>query len=277
MKTLVFALILTVSFSSIGFSQERKLDLAKESLKQKEIVSASSSSGSVKNPKTKVKNPFIEELGLLIFKISIGLAYQISVESYLEKDSKMHKASLSKYPYKEKYFGNYIYTDSTKNKSVFRVDVMSSFVYESKILYGNNLNFNFRFAKRFDLELGSLQLFEKVDGSTDNFSLYNAMINYHRIRSQKLDFWFGFGIMYVANDVEKAGFSYGVGAEWFFSKPMSVLATYKGTSINSRTVDKARFLLKYHIKNFNISTGFEHYTLGVSNVNTFSVGVGVSF
>jgi len=278
MKTLFYTVFLIFSFSIYSYSQTGKLDVAKESLKQNNIennsITSSSSKGFNKEDDT---NPFLSEFGLLLVRFSIGLAYQIGVESYLEKEGSMHKANFSKYPYKESYFGNYVYNDSTDNERIFRIDIASSFVIESKKLYGNNFNINLKFAKRIDLELGSLQLFEKVNGNTDNFSLYQIMINYHRIRTQKLDFWFGFGIMYVANDVKETGFSYGLGAEWFLIKPISALITYKGTTINSRPVNKTRILLKYYISNYNISAGYEHYTLGLSKVNSLSVGLGVTF
>ena len=279
MKTPLFTLILIFGFTVNSYSQTGKLDVAKESLKQQNSSNNSSSTNSSRRSSNDEddKNPFLEDLALLMFEISVRLAYQIGVESDFEIEGNMHTADFSRYPYKEPHFGNYVYNDSAESKSIFRVDIASNFVYESKRLYGNNLNLNLKFAKRFDLELGSLQLFEKINGDADSFSLYQAMLNYHRIRTQRFDFWFGLGAMFVANDVDEFGFSYGAGAEWFLTKPISMLATYKGTTINNRPVNKTKFLLKYYIDNFNISAGYEHYTLGVSNVNVFSIGLGLSF
>ena len=279
MKPLLISLILIFSITLHSYSQTGKLDLAKESLKQQNSSSNSTASSSTKvsNNRVKNENPFLEELALFMVKVSIGFAYQIGVESHFEKEGNMHSADFSKYPYKEPYFGNYVYNDSTNNKSIFRVDIASNFVYESKNLFGNNLNINLKFARRFDLEVGSLQLFEKVNGNTDNFSLYQAMLNYHRIRTQKIDLWFGLGVNYVANDVNEAGFSYGLGSEWFLTKPISILVAFNGTTINSRPVNETRLLLKYYINNFNISTGYEYYSIGVSKINAYSFGIGASF
>jgi len=279
MKPLLISLFLIFSITLRSYSQTGKLDLAKESLKQQNSSnnSTTSSSTKVSNNRVKDENPFLEELALFMVKISFGLAYQIGVESYFEKDRNMHSADFSKYPYKEPYLGNYVYKDSTNSETIFRVDIASNFVYESKKLFGNNLSLNLKFARRFDLEVGSLQLFEKVSSSTDNFSLYHAMLNYHRIRTQEFDLWFGLGVNYVANNVNEAGFSYGLGSEWFLNKPLSILVTFNGTTINNRPVNKTRLLLKYYINNFNISTGYEHYSLGVSKIDTYSIGLGASF
>lgn len=279
MKPLLISLILIFSITLHSYSQTGKLDLAKESLKQQNSSSNStvSSSTKVSNNRVKDDNPFLEELAIFMVKISLGLAYQIGVESHFEKEGNMHSADFSKYPYKEPFFGNYVCNDSTNNKSIVRVDITSNFVYESKTLFGNNLNINLKFARRFDLEVGSLQLFEKVNGNTDNFSLYQAMLNYHRIRTQKFDLWFGLGVNYVANDVNEVGFSYGLGYEWFLTKPISILVAFNGTTINSRPVNETKLLLKYYINNFNISTGYEYYSLGVSKINAYSIGIGASF
>jgi len=188
----------------------------------------------------------------------------------------MHDAEISYYPYKNKKYGNFIYTDSI-NYALARVDISNNFVRENKQLYGNNLSVDVRFLQRFGFEANYLQLYEKTPNGKDTFSLYTTMLNYHRIRTQKFDFWFGLGTMYVGNDVRKFGFSYGFGAEWFVAKPISVLASIKASLINKRSVNTSKFLLKYHLKNYHISTGYEKFTLGVSKINSFSIGVGASF
>jgi hypothetical protein len=40
---------------------------------------------------------------------------------------------------------------------------------------------------------------------------------------------------------------------------------------------KTKLLLKYHIKNDHISSGFEPFKVGVFKIKAFSVGVGASF
>jgi len=122
-----------------------------------------------------------------------------------------------------------------------------------------------------------LYLTEKTGVEKDDFSLYAAFLKYHRIRTQKFDAWFGLGIMHVGNDVDKSGFGIGVGAEWFIKKPISLKFSHKWTNINSQEVHKTKLLFKYHLKNYHISSGYEHFKIGVSKIDAFSIGVGASF
>jgi len=258
-----------------GFSQSGKLQKAKQSLNTPSTNTSKSVKSSKRNSKKvsrSYKNPFAE----ILVRIALYSTYGIFIETPLERDGKMHDAEIAQYPYKEARYGNFIYTDSI-NYSIGRFDISNSFVIEDKNLYGNNLNLDFRFFKRMGLEVGYLQLFEKNNGKSDSFSLFSAMVNYHRIRTQKLDVWFGLGIMYVGNNVRKSGFSYGFGAEWFIKKPISLLVSHKSASINQRGVNKTKLLLKYHLKNYHISSGYENFVLAVSTIDAFSIGFGVSF
>ena len=257
------------------FSQTKKLDKAKKSLTEEsdsKAIYLESSSSETSGNIISSGNIFIDIIGT----IAVYLTYGILIESPPEMKTKMHGAEISEYPYKIAKSGNFIYTDSM-NYKLARFDISNNFVRENKNLYGNDLNIDFRFLKRMGIEVDYLQLFEKVDAETDKLSVFSAMVNYHRIRTQRLDIWFGIGAMYVGNTVKKVGFSYGIGGEWFIKKPISLLVSFKGTSINQRAVNKTKVLLKYHLKNYNISSGYQHFTLGVSDINAFSFGVGASF
>lgn len=263
-----------------GFAQEGKLDKGKQSLKTTNSSSSTSKNSSkASNSNTSNTslfdddiNPFLKVLGY-IFAYT---AYGILIESPFEKEGRMHSSEISNYPYKESYYGNFIYTDST-NYNITRFDISNNFVIENSNLYGNNFGVNFRFLKRFALDLDYLYLTEKVNGGNDSFSLYSALLKYHRIRLQRFDAWFGLGIMHVASDVDKTGFGFGLGAEWFVAKPISIDFSHKWTNINQREVHKTKLLLKYHLKNYQISSGYERFKIGVSKINAFSFGVGASF
>ena len=273
-------LLITVLFFGVNtmlFSQDGKLNKGKESLK---TTSSSNSGGTKSTKKTNSRqsndddtmNPFVGIVwGLFAYTI-----YGVLVESPWEMDGKMHGSEIANYAYKEKSYGNFIYTDST-NYNITRFDVTNNFVIENSNLYGNNFGINFRFLKRFALDLDYLYLSEKADGKRDSFSLYSALLKYHRIRTQRFDAWFGFGMMYVANNVNKTGFGLGVGSEIFIAKPVSLDFSHKWTNINNQEVHKTKLLLKYHIKNYQVSSGYEHFKIGVSKINAFSIGVGASF
>lgn len=277
-KTLLIAVLFFV-VNMMLFSQEGKLNKGKESLN---TTSSSHSGGTKSTKRTNSRhsnsndddsmNPFAE-IFLSIFAYTV---YGILVESPWEMDSKMHDSEIANYTYKDKNYGNFIYTDST-NYNITRFDITNNFVIESSNLHGNNFGVNFRFLKRFALDLDYLYLSEKTGGKRDSFSLYSTLLKYHRIRTQRFDAWFGLGMMHVANNVNKTGFGLGVGAELFIAKPISLDFSHKWTNINNQEVHKTKLLLKYHIKNYQVSSGYEHFKIGVSKINAFSIGVGGSF
>lgn len=275
MKALFIIFIFLFIFSTKCFSQEGKLDKAKKSLTEETDTNSGytqSTSTSTNGNIISSGNIFIDIIGTLAFYLSYG----ILIESPPEMNTKMHDAEISEYPFRIAKSGNYLYTDST-NFKLTRFDISNNFIVENKNLYGNDLNIDFRFLKRMGIEVNYLQLFEKVGGVNDKLSIYTAMVNYHRIRTQRIDFWFGLGAMYVGNTVKKGGFLYGIGGEWFIKKPISLLVSFKGSSINQQSVNKTKILLKYHLKKYHISSGYQNFTIGVTRINAFSLGAGVSF
>lgn len=267
----IFILIFTITC----FSQEGKLEKAKKSLTEE----TNSNNGYTQSTSSGTRESFISSGNIfidVIGTIAFYLTYGIIIESPMEMNTKMHDAEISQYPYKVQKSGNYLYTDSI-NYKLTRFDISNNFLIENKYLYGNDLAIDFRFLKRMGIEVDYLQLFEKVENMTDKLSVFSAMINYHRVRTQRLDIWFGLGALYVGNTVKKTGFSYGVGGEWFIKNPISLLVSYKGAVLNQKPVNKTKILLKFHLKNFHIASGYQHFTFGVTSINAFSMGAGASF
>lgn len=278
LQKLLFSIVFLFGIQINSFAQDGKLDKGKESLKTsnssgnngKTTSKASNNGRNTRN--NDLENPFAR----IIWSIAAYTFYGIVIESPFEKEGKMHDAEIAHYPYELVSQGNFIYTDST-NYNITRVDVLSTFVIENKNLYGNNLDVNFRFLKRFAFGLDYLYLTEKIEDNRDSFALYSALLKYHRIRAQRFDAWFGLGIMHVASTVNKSGFGMGVGAQWFVKKPVSLNFSHKWTNINQQEIHKTKFLLNYHLKNYQISSGYEHFKIGVSKIGAFSLGVGASF
>ncbi|WP_298779459.1 hypothetical protein [uncultured Polaribacter sp.] len=276
-KKILLIAVFVFGFNTNNFCQNGKLYKGKESLKT--TNSSSSNKGTTKISRSRrhynneeIRSPFAS----IIWGIFAYTVYGVAVESPWEKDSKMHDAEIAHYPFEKTTHGNFIYTDSI-NYNLARFDITNSFVIENSNLYGNNLGVNFRFLRRFAIDVDYLYLKENVNSINDSFYLYAALLKYYRIRTQKFDAWFGLGAMHVANDVHKTGFGLGFGAEWFIAKPISLEFTHKWTNINSQEVHKTKVYLKYYLKNYHISSGYEHFKIGVSKINAFSIGVGASF
>jgi opacity protein-like surface antigen len=275
-KKILFVTLFLFSFSSISFSQQGKLDKGKKSLKDQKSTGNSGKRTSKSSRSTRNDPPIENPLARILWFAAAYTAYGLAIESPWEFNGNMHDAEISNYTYKEHRYGNFIYTDSM-NYKIARFDITNNFVREGNNLYGNNLGVNFRFLKRFALEVEYLYLSENVNNTTDNFSMYSALLKYYRIRTQRFDAWFGLGVVHVGSNVDKTGFGLGFGAELFVAKPISIDFSHKWTSINQQEVHKTKLLLKYHIKNYHISSGYEHFKIGVSKIKAFSIGVGASF
>lgn len=278
-KVLVLAVLLFAIQPSI-YAQESKLKDGKESLKSN---SSSSNSSTIKNDSssnssdaTNNDSTFGGFFAEIFIKLFAYTAYAVAVELPYGAEGKMRDAELSNHAYKDGNTGNYIQTDST-NYNITRFDISNNFVIENKNLYGTNFDVNFRFLKRFALDVNYVYLFEKVANSSESFTMYSALLKYHRIRTQRFDAWYGLGITHIGSDVNKSSFSFGVGAEWFIKKPVSLDFSHKWTNINQQEVHNTRMLLKFYIKNYQIFSGYEHFKIGVSKIGTFSLGLGASF
>ncbi|WP_299054419.1 hypothetical protein [uncultured Polaribacter sp.] len=279
----VFVLFLFFITSTVTLSQTGKLAKGKQSLKENRSVKPTFSSSTTKATSSKrSQREYNEDLGFgfllkeLFVKLFAYTAYGLVVESPFEKESKMHDAELSNYPYKQAYFGNYIYTDSI-NYNITRLDVYTSYVKENNNLSGVNLGVDFRFLKRLSLGVHFTELKEKTITGKESFSSFSSLLKYHRIRTQKIDAWFGLGFLHVGNNVNNSGFAFGLGADWFVTKPVSIRVSHKWANINKREVNNLKLLLKYHINRYHIASGYEHFKIGPSKINTFSVGIGASF
>jgi hypothetical protein len=270
-------IILLLSFNLNVFSQKGKLEKGKESLKTKntssfEHTSKSSKSGAFVNR----DSSFGEQIATFFLKVFLIATYGVAFETPMEFNSRMHDAEIAHYPFEKGHQGNFIYTDSTNYMSI-RFDIRNNFVIENNSLYGNNFAANFRFLKRFALDVDHVYLTEKVAEGKDFFSMYSSLLKYYRIRTQRFDAWYGLGAVYVASGVNTFGFGAGFGAEWFVVKPISLDFSHKWGYINENTVNKTKLLLKYHIKNYHISSGYEQFKIGVSKIDAFSIGIGLSF
>lgn len=85
------------------------------------------------------------------------------------------------------------------------------------------------------------------------------------------------GASYVANDVRKAGLSFGLNADCYLSKRISLSGSAKWSSINQRPVNALEIQGKYHINRFFISSGYDYVKIGSPSYKFFKFGGGIYF
>ena len=268
-KNILFTLLILMNMAA--FAQDGKLHTAKEKLKEKPVqTQTAGTTHTNRRAGYKEEKPFRH----LVTAIAVNLTYGVLVESIFERNTEMHYAEIARYPYQSKKVGDFVYIQSDSTKyALSRFDISNHFLYENTHLYGNDFTALFRFAKRFDIAVEYLQFIEKTSSGTEGIAVFSGLVNYHRVRTQKLDVWFGLGTAYVANDVHKWGLAYHVGAAYFIQKPISLEAIFKGSSIQQESLNQYRVSLNYHIKKLALSGGYAHFDLAGSRINTLVLGM----
>ena len=259
---------------------QSKIEKAEESLKNASEESSGSDTISTfheSNDSTSNGSFFADVFGELIIQLFAYTAYGIAIESPFETNSSGSFAFISKYPYSHLNSGNYTY-EWNEDTPIMRTTFSAKYISENSRINGTHLNLDTRFLKRFGFEANYLQLWEKNPNfGTDNLALYTALAKYHRIRTEKFNLWWGLGATYVDGSVNEFGFTYGLGAELFFAKPMSLEAVFNQTLMSGETINKFDGLLNYHLKNYKFTGGYEHLRIGSQNFSALVLGVGTFF
>lgn len=188
--------------------------------------------------------------------------------------------SLTDYPYYNKESGNYENyksADADSLKKNFRLDLQDHFLYSDKTLYGNHLKAKIRPFQYLYVQTDYHQLFEKNQGTgaTDKLSLFYFNIGYDRIRFENINLGWTIGASYIGNEVQKAGFSFGVNTEVFMGHNISLLAAAKWSGINGKPVNVYELESKYHLKRYFVSLGYQHLKIATPTYNFISVGGGI--
>lgn len=276
MKTVRLFLFFCLSFYTVAYPQG-KIEEAEESLKELKKAKSNSSSSTTYNSTNNANNIFfVDVLGGLLEPLLVYTAYGIAFESPFEMKLQGHGAFLTKHPYATSNSGNYSYAWD-ENSEIFVATLSNRFIFETNRLYGNHLNVDLRFLKRFELEADYLQLWEKNANFENNaLGIYTALVKYNRVRTKRFNASWGLGTTYVDGDVNALGFTYALGAELFFANPFSLEANFNQSLIRSNTVNKFNALLNFYRKEYKFIGGYEHLKIGSVGFSNVSIGVGIS-
>lgn len=273
-------LLLFVSFSVVTFGQN-KIDKSKKELnsnsgnKQTKTSYSNSSSSS----KSSSDDSFFGNIVIDIFMYATFGVFKYGVVGDYGNENHLY-SNLTPYPYYNGKSGNYESSDSVSiagNKA--RFDIENSFVYSNNDLFGNHLKAKIRPFQYFYFQTDFHQLFEinKIDNTNNRLSLFQFNLNYDRIRFEKFNFGWNLGATYVGNEVKKAGFAYGLNADYFMNKNISFSASAKWSQINSRPVNAFELQSKFHRKNHFFALGFEHLKIATPTYNFIALGGGIYF
>lgn len=189
---------------------------------------------------------------------------------------------LSPYPYFDNKTGNYMKYDEKyeeESKDIMRFDLENHFLYSNNASFGNHLKGKFRPFQYFYLQTDYRVLIErdKFAKTTSNLSLFQFNLGYDRLRFEKFNLGWTLGATYIANDINKAGFSYGLNTDIFAFKKVSFNSAMIWSRINGLPVNSFEFRGKYHQKNYFFSMGFENLRIASPSYNYATFGAGIYF
>ncbi len=257
---------------------QKKLDKSKSELNANSGAKSQSSSSSSNSGSSgdSCDNEVVGTILDVFFKVSLAAFKYGAIGDYTNEDH-LHNV-LSPYPYYDGKAGNFD-ADDTVSKNRGRIDLENSFVYSSSNLYGNHMKAKLRPFQYFYLQTDFHQLFEfnKVNKTTDQLSLFQFNLCYDRIRMERFNFGWNLGATYVGNEVKKAGFAYGLNAEYFMGNRVSFLASGKWSKINGLPVNTFEVQTKLHRKKYFVLMGFEHMKIATPTYNFITLGGGVYF
>lgn len=212
--------------------------------------------------------------GKLAFYVTLyGAIGDYENEEYLEN-------KITPYPYFDNKSGNFItYNDDEEAENKMRFDVENHFLYSNSASFGNHFKGKFRPFQYFYLQTDYRELIErdKFAKTTSNLSLFQFNLGYDRLRFEKFNLGWTLGATYIANDIQKAGFSYGLHTDFFPFKNVSFNSAMIWSKINGLPVNSFEFRGKYHKKSHFFSMGYENLRIASPSYNYVTFGAGMYF
>ena len=247
----------------------QKIERSKDDLRSAPQSNNNNTSASARqNDGDDGENYFLELLSDIAFAVfKFGLIGSYKSESHLHN-------RLTTYPYADGFTGNY--TPDSLHTKKFRIDFEDQVLYSNNNLFGNHLKAKIRPFQYFFLQADYRELFERrTDNTTDNLTLFHFNVCYDRVRLRHFNLGWTLGASYVGSQVRKAGFSYGLQAEYFAGKNISFSGSAKWSKINGFPVNAYEFQGRWHKNQFFGSAGFQHLKIATPTYNFFTVGGGL--
>lgn len=272
-------ILIIFTFSSSLYAQ--KIDKSKNELKSgKEDNHPTLPTEPVnKNPPLAVRESN-DNFGIGAFFVELGfyIGLYSAVGDYRNEDHLYYP--LSPYPYFDGKSGNFEkINDASILKKQLRFDIENHFLYSNSASFGNHLKGKFRPFQYFYLQTDYRELIERDQfaKTTSNLSVFQFNFGYDRIRFEKINLGWTLGATYIANDINKAGFSYGLNTDFFPFKNVSFNSSMIWSKINGSPVNSFEFRGKFHKKNHFFSMGYENLRIASPSYNYATFGAGFYF
>lgn len=277
LKNTIFLILFTFSTCIYG----QKIDKSKDELKsgKQEEKPPLPTESQNQNSSSKVRESN-DDLGA--FAAFLEIAYYVTLFGAIgDYENEDHLCSkLSPYPYFDNKSGNFLkYDDWDESKNRMRFDLENHILYGSNASFGNHFKGKFRPFQYFYLQTDYRELIErdKFAKTSSNLSVFQFNLGYDRLRFEKFNLGWTMGATYIANGINKAGFSYGLHTDIFPFKKVSFNSAMIWSKINSLPVNSFELRGKYHQKNYFFSMGYENLRIASPSYNYATFGAGFYF
>jgi hypothetical protein len=278
MKTIIKIIFLFFIANSISSFSQSKIERSK-----KDLTRESKTDSSIKKNKTgsyssrsSDDDSFQKEITYVLLKGFVYLTYYSTIGNYNNENHL--QSNLTNYPYQNNLSGNFENPDAiSPTTNYLRIDLEDQILLGHTNLYGNHLKAKIRPYHYFyvQTDLYTLIEYNKDEKNYSNLSLLNINLCYDRIRFERFNLGWTLGLNYIGNDIKKTGFTYGLNADVFLSKPYSLYGSIKWSSINNAPVNEIELKCRYHKKQYFLSGGYEHLKIGTPTYDFLSVGGGL--
>jgi len=198
------------------------------------------------------------------------ITYGILIESFLEKDTPMHDAELTPYPFFNPGEGDYTYD---KEHTSFRVEAFGSMITDIHKNITGEIGGRIRFLKRMSVDLSYTHLSGIPELSGDFHSQTRLMFNYYRIRTRQFELWYGLGALFSENKKYNPAVNFNVGAELFLPPKISVSGQGDWGYFEQGVVKNYQLQLNYHISRWRLYAGLKNYRITGYHLNTLQAGL----
>lgn len=262
-------LLLSFTIITVVAHAQEKLKRAKEGMQKQESLELREENVTT-SPEQENKNSYS---GLLfndfIIKLTLGLVYNVAIESFWETDGRMHNAKLQPYPFFGENKGEYDYERQKDNQ--FRVDLKFNYLNDFKSVKAIEFQPNLRIGNRLGIRLNYIHYWE----DTEKLDAFYATLDYYRVRTPNFSMDWGIGMGFVANEVYRAGLLGRVGMQLNL-RPFSIEADAK-TMLIGPDVTVLTIGANYHYNNYKIGTHYQKQSLGFVELPLFGMGLGFYF
>lgn len=275
-NTLLFILFL---FSSTIYAQ--KIEKSKEELKSgKEDTRPPLPTEPINQNSTTYATDSDDTFGArsLFAEILFYATLYTAIGDYANEDQLYSK--LSPYPYFDNKSGNFIkFDDADESKNNLRLELENHFLYSNNAAFGNHFKAKFRPFQYLYIQTDYRELMErdKFEKTTSNLSVFQFNLGYDRLKFEKFNLGWTMGATYIANDINKAGFAFGLNTDIFPFKRVSFNSAMIWSKINGLPVNSFEFRGKYHKKNHFFSMGYENLKIASPSYNYVTLGAGFYF